>query len=117
MAPETDALSGRETLQARTSSGRLPGPPWTPDRGRAALRERFREAPVGFERIAEFLVAGRVMGARHQQRVTLARLAVSVVLQQAEPDLLVVRIVAFLHRSQRQRLDQRAAIVAGGEIR
>src|SRR5204863_10063762 len=70
-APEANASSGLWPLRARASGGRRPGPSQTSNREGSALRERFREAPVGFERIAELLVAGRVMGARHQQRVAL----------------------------------------------
>src|SRR5207249_11817673 len=80
------------------------------------LRQRLREPTIGFERVAELLVSGRVVRTREQQRVAVVSGAARPVLDEAQADLLVVGIVAFLHRADRQGRDEGRAIVAGIEI-
>src|SRR5438128_7587655 len=77
---------------------------------------RFREAPVAFEMVAVLAMAGGVLGLRQQQSVAAMRARLGVVLEQREPQLLVVRVVADLDGGARERLDQRRAIVTAGEI-
>src|SRR5262249_49257859 len=62
--------------------------------------EGLGEAPVGLEGIAVLHVTGGVMSAGQQQGVAIMGAGVPVVLQEAERDLLVVGVVAFLHRRQ-----------------
>src|SRR2546425_11658162 len=79
------------------------------------LRQRLREPSIGFERVAELLVSGRVVGTRQQQRVAAVSGAARPALDEAQADLLVVGIVAFLDRAERQGRDERRAVVAGVE--
>src|SRR5207249_286344 len=72
--------------------------------------ERFGEAAIRLEMIAVLAVPGRVLRAGEQQTLAIGRPALQVILDQAESELLVVRIVAGLRRRGRQRLHQQRAI-------
>src|SRR3569623_1376895 len=77
--------------------------------------ERLAEAAAAVQRIAVLAMARRVMRRRHQQAVTVGIAVAAVILEQAERDLLVVRIVAEPRAGHRQRLHQELGIVAGLE--
>src|SRR6267142_6799197 len=74
------------------------------------------EPPVALQRVAVLAMPGGVLGGGQQQAIAVAGLGVEVVLQQAEPELLVVRVVAELGGAVGQRLDERGAVEAGFEI-
>ena len=59
---------------------------------------------------------GGVLGAGQQQPFAVVGLRVQVVLQQAEPQLLVVRVVAQLRGAVGERLDEGGAVEAGLEV-
>src|SRR5215469_15021087 len=92
-------------------------PRWIPNFIAIASSQRFAEPAIALERVAELLVPRGVMRAREQKRVTPVRRALAPVLAEAQADLLVVGIVAFLHGGQRERPHERLAIVAGVQIR
>src|SRR5437867_8889011 len=77
---------------------------------------RLSEASVALEVVAVFTVTGGMFGLRQQQSVAVMRTRLRVVLEQRQPELLVVRIVADLDSGGRERLDQRRSIVSGGEV-
>src|SRR6185295_16234795 len=98
--------SGRSTSGARAAP-RPPPPPRSPPVDQpfvspgspfvdASFGHGLGEASVALLRVAELLVAGGVVGAGEQQGVAVGRAGVAVVLEQAEADLLVVGVVAFL---------------------
>src|SRR5262245_3194249 len=74
-------------------------------------------APPGVEVAAILPMAGGVLGRGEQQAVAIARGGVAVVVEQADAQLLVVRVVARLHRAHREGLHQRAAVGAGAQVR
>src|SRR6266850_1318195 len=78
--------------------------------------EGLLEAPVALQRVAVLAMPGGVLGARQQQALAVVGLRVQVVLQQAEPQLLVVRVVPQLGGAVGERLDERGAIEAGLQI-
>src|SRR5262249_12562850 len=60
--------------------------------------EGLGEAAIALERIAILAMAGGVLGAGQQQTLAIVGLGAEIALQRAEPQLLVVRIVAGLAR-------------------
>ena len=78
--------------------------------------ERLHKAVVGFLRIAVFHMTGRVVRAGHQQVILVGRRAVQVILNHAQANLLVVRVVALLYRAHGQGLHQGMRIVAPRQI-
>src|SRR5882762_8810315 len=78
--------------------------------------ERLGEAAIRLEVIAVLAMPGRVLGARQQQAVPVGGPRLQIVLEQAEPQLLVVRIVADLAGRRGQRLDQGRAVGARLQI-
>src|SRR5438876_12413400 len=67
--------------------------------------------------VAVLAVARRVLGVRQQQTVPIVRARLFVVLEKAEPELLIVRVVADFRGSARQSSDQRRPVVPSAEIR
>ena len=78
--------------------------------------EGLGEATVALEMVAVLAVAGRVLGAGQQQAVAVGGLAAAVVLQQAEPELLIVRVIADDDGAVGQRPQQRCPVEAGLEV-
>src|SRR5262245_24646212 len=108
MTPASAPSTTRAAKNCTRAAARGPGARLPP--------EGLGEPPPGLERVAELLVTGGVVSAGQEQGVAVDRARVSVVLEQAEPDLLVVRVVALLHRGQSQRLHERSAVVAAVEV-
>src|ERR1043166_6457410 len=77
--------------------------------------EGVRVAPPRVEGAAVLAVTRGVLGRGEQQAVTVRRGAVAVVVEQADPQLLVVRVVARLGRADREGLHQRGAAKAGND--
>src|SRR5512143_2106553 len=93
--------------------------PFAPEaqaRSGAGEPERVGVAPPGVEVAAVLAMAGGVLGRGEQQAVAVGRGAVAVVVEQADPQLLVVRVVAGLGRADRQGLHQRGAVRAGAQV-
>src|SRR5438309_11858014 len=78
--------------------------------------ERLGEAAIRLEVIAVLAMPGRVLGAREQQAVPVGGPRLPIVLEEAEPQLLVVGIVADLADRRGQRLDQDRAVGARLQI-
>src|SRR5438876_1321784 len=78
--------------------------------------QRLGEAPVGLQGVAVLAVAGGVLGARQEQPIAVGGPGVEKVLQQAEPQLLVVGIVPELAGRGGQHLHQRGTIEARLQI-
>src|SRR5262245_56307922 len=83
--------------------------------------EGLGEAAIALERVAVLAMAGGVLGAGQQQALAIVRLGGEIALERAEPQLLVVRIVAGLACGGGQGLHQRRALearleIGGGEI-
>src|SRR5688500_8415812 len=95
-------------------------PPASPARLLRRLSAREPESSaipaVRFQRVAGLLVPRRVVRAREQQRLAIALRVALVVVEQAERDLLVVRVVAVLERVQGELAHQRLAVVAAREV-
>src|SRR5688572_9966516 len=83
----------------------------------AADSERLAQTAVRLQRVAVLLVTGGVMRARQQERLAVALGITLVVVQQAERDLLVVRVVAVLERVERELTHECIAVVATREVR
>ena len=66
--------------------------------------------------VAVLAMPGRVLGAREQQAVPVGGPRLPIVLEEAEPQLLVVGIVADLADRRGQRLDQDRAVGARLQI-
>src|SRR5262245_13845006 len=78
--------------------------------------EGLGKAAVGLQRVAVLSVPRGVLGAGQEQSLPIAGGAVTVVLQEAETQLLVVRIIAELAGGGGQQLDERGPVEAGLQI-
>src|SRR5262245_40212177 len=78
--------------------------------------ERFEIPTVRLEGVAVLLMPRRVLGTGEQEPLAVAVGIPAVVVEQAEGDLLVVRVVAVLDGGERERAHQPAAVVAAVEI-
>src|SRR3984893_777283 len=85
-------------------------------RSGAGEPEGVRVAPPRVEVAAVLAVPRGVLGRGEQQAVAVGRGGVAVVVEQADPQLLVVRVVARLGRADREGLHQRGAVRAGAQV-
>src|SRR6266566_2785075 len=78
--------------------------------------EGLRVAAPRIKVAAVLAMPGGVLGRGEEQAVALLRGGVAVVVEQADAQLLVVRVIARLGRAHREGLEQRRAVRAVAEV-